>query len=102
MPAPFAARESRLNSAVERHLTNAEVVFNAGAPFGAVFGREAANPFGGESVDAAEHTLGFIASRAPALAEGDEVLVNGVVYRVTGDVQPDESGWLTVNVYPAT
>lgn len=100
MPAPFAAREARLNSAVERHLSNVEVVFPGVPAFGAVLRRMPANPFGGEAVDVAEMELGFIAARAPGLAEGDELLVGGVLHRVAGDVQPDETGWLSVNVYP--
>lgn len=102
MPAPFAAREARLNSAVERHISNVEVVFDGGQAFGAVLRRVPANPFGGEAVDAAELELGFIASRAPGLIEGAELMVGGVLHRVTGDVQPDETGWLNVSVYPVS
>lgn len=100
MLSPFAAIESRINSAVERRLANVEVVHNSGEPFGAILDRAASDPFGARSVDAATMVLGFVASRAPGLVEGSELLVNGVAHVVTGDVQPDETGWLKVNVYP--
>jgi hypothetical protein len=98
--APFARHAERLNAAVESHLANVEVAVGDGAAFGAVLGREASAPFGSESVDAAEITLGFLASRAPGLKPGDELLIDFVPHRVSGQVQPDETGWLTVSVYP--
>jgi hypothetical protein len=100
MPAPFAALDQRVNSAVERALSNAVASHAGGPEFGVQFGREAVQVFGGDAVDAAQLTVGFIASRAPGLTEGGVLTVDGVPHRVTGDVQPDETGWLTVRVYP--
>lgn len=97
---PFAALEAGLNAAVERHLANVEVVFAGGEAFGAVLTREAADPFGGATVDAAALLLGFVAARAPGLVEGSELLIGGVAHVVSGSVQPDASGWLNVSVYP--
>jgi hypothetical protein len=99
MPAPFAALEARLNGAVEQRLTNVQAVFGGGEPFGAIFTREVGDAFGGV-VDAPRLTLGFLRSRAPALVNGSEILVDGVAHVVDSPVQPDASGWLTINVYP--
>ena len=51
--APFAALESRLNGAVQKRLANATAVYNGGAPFGVLFDRSPADPFGTGAVDAA-------------------------------------------------
>ena len=97
----FAALESRLNGAVEVHLSNAIVEFDGGIPFGGDFGRaQSADPFGGAAVDAADFRLSFDAARAPGLAEGRTITVDGVDYRVTGGVQADQSGWITISIYP--
>lgn len=93
-------RFARINGAVERAHANVTVTHQGGEPFGAVLERGASDPFGVRAVDAATVELGFIATRAPGLVEGDELLVNGVAHIVTGDVQPSETGWLKVNVYP--
>jgi hypothetical protein len=98
MSSPFAAIESRINSAVERRLANVEVVHGGGQPFGAVLDRVPSAPYG-VAVDSSLLVLGFIATRAPGLVEGGELLVNGVAHIVTGDVQPSETGWLKVNVH---
>lgn len=97
----FAALETRLNGAVESHLSNAIVEFDGGEPFGGDFGRaQSADPFGGAAVDAADFRLSFDSARAPGLAEGRTIMVDGVDYTVTSGVQPDQSGWITVSVYP--
>ncbi|MBQ0919068.1 hypothetical protein KBW71_11530 [Hydrogenophaga aromaticivorans] len=93
-------RLSRINGAVERAHANVEVVHSGGEPFGAILDRAASDPFGGRAVDSATMELGFVAARAPGLVEGGELLVNGVAHVVKGGVQPDETGWLKVNVYP--
>lgn len=97
MPSPFASIASRVNSAVERRLANVEVIFAGGQPFGAILDRVPSAPYG--VVDANAKVLGFVASRAPGLAEGSELRVDGVAHIVSGGVQPDEGGWLRVNVY---
>lgn len=96
----FAALESRLNGAVEVHLSNAIAEFGGGVPFGVDFGRaQAADPFGGVAVDAADFRAAFDAARAPGLIEGSVLTVDGEDYRVVGGVQPDQSGWLSVSLY---
>lgn len=97
--APFAQLEARLNSAIERRLANVEVVHAGGEPFGAVLDRAASDPFGG-AVDATQLTLGLNAARVPGLVEGADLLVAGVLHTVTGPVQPDAFGWLSLRIYP--
>jgi hypothetical protein len=36
----------------------------------------------------------------PGLAEGGELVIDGVTYVVSSPVQPDASGWVSVSVYP--
>ena len=96
---PFKALESRINSAVQRCLSNATAVYQAGEPFAVQYDRFAADPFG-PAVDLADIRLSFPAACAPGLAHGSEIVVDGVVYVVAGQVQPDASGWLVCNVYP--
>lgn len=99
--APFAALESRLNSAVQRLLANATATHQGGEPFGVLLSREGQQPWGGDTVDAAQVTLGMPAAQVADIAEGGELVINGATtYVVTGPVQPDETGWLTVAVYP--
>ena len=88
---PFARLHQRLNSAVERALADTVAVFQGGEPFGVLLGREGVEPFGAQAASSA-HT--------PGLVEGSELVLGGVVHLVSGLVQPDESGWVTVSVYP--
>lgn len=98
--APFAALESRMNSAVQRRLANATAVHNGGAPFGVLFDRSPADPFGAGTVDSARYDVAFVAANAPGLAEGAEMTINGTVYIVATGVQPDAGGWVNLSVYP--
>jgi hypothetical protein len=98
--APFARLHQRLNSAVERALADTVGVFQGGGPFGVLLGREGVEPFGAQSVNTAALTASFSLAHAPGLVEGSELVLGGVVHLVSGPVQPDESGWVTVSVYP--
>lgn len=98
--APFAALESRLNSAVQKRLANATAVHNGGAPFGVLFDRSPADPFGNGAVDAAAYSVSFVAANAPGLAEGGTLVIDGVAYTVASGVQPDAGGWVSLAVYP--
>lgn len=98
--APFAALESRLNSAVQKHIANATAVYNGGAPFGVLFDRSPADPFGTGAVDSARHDVSFVAANAPGLAEGGTLVIDGAAYIVATSVQPDAGGWVTLSVYP--
>lgn len=98
--APFAALESRLNGAVQKHIANATAVYNGGAPFGVLFDRTPADPFGTGAVDSARYDVAFVAANAPGLAEGSEMTINGTAYIVATGVQADAGGWVTLSVYP--
>ena len=97
---PFARLHQRLNSAVERALADTVGVFQGGEPFGVLLGREGVEPFGAQAVNTAALTASFSVAHAPGLVEGSELVLGGVVHLVSGQVQPDESGWVTVSVYP--
>ena len=98
--APFAALESRLNGAVQKRLSNATATHQGGEPFGVLLGREGVEPFGAQAASAAAITASFSVAHTPGLVEGSELVLGGVVHLVSGQVQPDESGWVTVSVYP--
>lgn len=98
--APFAALESRLNGAVQKRLSNATATYNGGTPFGVLFDRSPADPFGTGAVDAAAYSVSFMAANAPGLAEGGELVINGTAYIVASGVQPDAGGWVSLTVYP--
>ena len=85
---PFARLHQRLNSAVERALSDTVGVFQGGEPFGA------------QAASSAAITASFSVAHTPGLVEGSELVLGGVVHLVSGPVQPDESGWVTVSVYP--
>ncbi|KQO23491.1 hypothetical protein [Acidovorax sp. Leaf78] len=94
--APFADRAARLNRAVEAHLSNATATFEGGQPFGVQLEKGQTDGFGGAGgvVDGPEITVSLnVAAHAPGLAEGGQLVIDGVVYTVGVGVQPDSSGW---------
>lgn len=93
-------RHDRINGAVTRAHANATAVYNGGTPFGVLFDRSPADPFGTGAVDSARHDVSFVAANAPGLAEGSELAINGIAYIVATSVQPDAGGWVTLSVYP--
>lgn len=97
---PFATLESRVNDVVERRLANAQGVYQGGKPFGVIFDREGDGVLDGNTVDMASLTAGFRIANTPGLAAGSELVIDGVVHEVAGQVQPDAGGWVTVTVYP--
>lgn len=98
--APFAAAMHMLNASVPAVLSNATAVYQGGAPFGVLFDRSPADPFGTGAVDSARHDVSFVAANAPGLAEGGELAINGTAYIVATGVQADAGGWVTLSVYP--
>jgi len=93
-------RHARINGAVERAHANATAVHNGGTPFGVLFDRSPADPFGNGAVDAAACTAAFCLVNAPGLVEGGELVIDGTAYVVASGVQPDAGGWVTLSVYP--
>ena len=95
-----ADRHARVRSALERHHANMAATYEGGEPFGVLLGREGVEPFGAQAASAAAITASFSVAHTPGLVEGSELVLGGVVHLVSGLVQPDESGWVTVSVYP--
>lgn len=102
MPA-FTAIAQRVNAAVERRLADATATYQGGDPFAVLLDREQTGAFGGggDLVDAPALTCSFDLRHALGLAEGSELVINGVRHRVGRGVQPDSSGWVTVEVFAA-
>ncbi len=96
---PFAALEARINAAAERRLANVSVVYQSGAAFGALLSRSQAEPFGG-AVDVAGLSVAYCVVNTPGIAEGSELILDGIPHVVTGPVQPDAGGWVELSVYP--
>lgn len=106
--APFAALESRLNSAVQQRLSNATVQLTPGAPaWAATYATELPErtPFA-DVADVPVHTLAMWLEGIGDLAEGAELIVTtrswpaGQRCQVTTPVVPDSSGWATFEVVP--
>ena len=93
-------RHARINGAVMRTHANATAVYNGGTPFGVLFDRSPADPFGNGAVDAAACTAAFCLVNALGLVEGGELVIDGTAYVVASGVQPDAGGWVTLSVYP--
>ena len=97
--APFALVEQATNAAVQAMLANATATHNGGTPFGVLFDRAPADPFGG-AVDAAACAAAFCLANAPGLAKNDELVINSTAYIVASGVQPNASDWISLTVYP--
>lgn len=100
--APFAAAMHMLNDSVPAVLANATATHNSGTPFGVLFDRSPADPFGTGAVDSEACTVAFCAANAPGLAEGGTLVIDGAAYTVASGVQPDAGGWVSLSVYPKT
>lgn len=98
--APFADAMRMLNASVPAVLVNAMATHNSGTPFGVLFDRAPADPFGTGAVDATGYSASFVAANAPGLAEGGTLVIDGVAYTVASGVQPDAGGWVTLSIYP--
>lgn len=97
--APFASIGTLVNQSVEELLANAVAVYQDGTPFGVLFTRAGDDPFDG-ALDATGYSCSFSLSHAPSLAKADALVIDGVIYIVSGPVQPDSSGWVRVSLYP--
>lgn len=100
MPTAFSRAEQRLNAAVSKHLANASAVHAGGDPFPVLFDRGGVQPFG-EVVDTVAARASFERAYAPTLVRGGSLHIDGVAYMVESDVEPDASGWVTVDLFPA-
>ncbi|WP_313571409.1 head-tail joining protein [Comamonas terrigena] len=94
--APFAARQKRLNAAVQRRLADAVAVWRGGDPFGVLLDQGSHEAFGDVAVG--EVVCNLPLTCAPGLARGDELVIDGVPYEVAAPVQPDASGWVALQL----
>lgn len=92
-------RQARINGAVERAHANASATYQGGEPFGVLFDRTASDPYG-QAVDVAALSVGYCVANTPGVREGSELVIDGVLHVVTGPVQPDAGGWVSLSVYP--
>lgn len=84
-------------------LANATATYQAGEPFGVLFDRAQSDGFGGDGrvMDSAACSVSLNLAHAPGLAEGSELVIDGVVYVVGGGVQGDSSGWASdISIFP--
>jgi hypothetical protein len=93
MPAPFAALETRINTACRDRLANAEAIIGSATVSG-IFGQVYAESMGGM---AAGRDLSFQAleSDVGAICVGSTLSISGISYRVASH-EPDGAGWLTL------
>lgn len=92
-------RQARINGAVERAHANATATYQGGEPFGVILNREVADTYA-PAVDVAQISVAYCVANTPGVREGSELVVNGVVHKVAGPVQPDAGGWVVLLVYP--
>ena len=97
--APFAAVEALVNQGVAQHLANATATYQGGEPFGVLFERASADPYGTGEVDASSYTAGFCIANAPGLQRGGELVIDGTTYQVASDVTPDAGGWVGITLF---
>ena len=96
---PFSDRMARLRSAVVQHLSSETARCEGGEPFGVRFTRGAR--------DAVDIVGGYSAScslrigDAPGLHQGSVLDIGGRLWVVASPVEPDETGWVTVQLQEA-
>jgi len=96
MSAPFAALEARVNRTVGARLSNAEAVYQGGEPFGVIFDANAER--WEEGVESVGPQAAFLLSQTPGLKQGHTLTIAGTPYLVTRGLQPDSSGWVTLQL----
>jgi hypothetical protein len=96
--APFAALQARANRAVLSRLANATATYLGGQPFGVLFERTPAEPFG-EVVEASARTCSLDEAMVPGIEQGSVLVIDGAAYRVSSGAEPDETGWLQLQVF---
>ena len=90
--APFAAVQASINAGCTQLLANALATFNGGEPFAVLFERVPVEVMG--EITGYAPRVSLEASYATGLAQGAQLTISGTAYSVTGNVEPDESGWI--------
>ncbi|MEG2468990.1 MAG: hypothetical protein RSB86_16570 [Comamonas sp.] len=94
--APFAAVGALINQGVSQHLANALCTFNSSQPFGVIFDRVPRDALG--IVSGYAPSCSFCVVNAPGLGQGGCLQIDGVAYEVVEPVEPDASGWVTLQL----
>lgn len=97
--APFADVEALINRGVSAMLPNAVATVAGGEPFGVIFDRTPVEPLGLMASYAPKAS--FELARAPGLVQTSVLHIDGAAYTVVSDVQPDSSGWVTLELREA-
>ena len=92
---PGAERAGRVRSAQQRHHANAVAVWQGGEPFGVILRgpREALGMVGAYVL-----ACRLPADMVPGIAQGEPIEIDQVNYRIAEPPQPDESGWLLLQL----
>lgn len=93
MPAPFAALNARVNTAVRDRLSDAVATIGV-AEVAGVFRNGYAEGLSGLAAGSAP-SFGCLADDAPGIAVGDALSISGQSYTVAS-VEPDGAGWLVL------
>lgn len=93
---PFADRAARVRGAQIRHCANAVASYAGGDPFGVILRRAPHDSLGviGGSSPACSLEL----ASAPNLEQGSVLHIDGVAYAVADPIEPDSSGWVTLQL----
>lgn len=97
--ARFAAIEQRVNRVVFGRLSNAIAAADGGQPFGVMFERPYADPFGPGVVDAEQAQCIAPMASVQALHHGCALTVDGARYRIER-IEPDGVGGALVILFP--
>lgn len=92
--APFAAMESRLNSAIMKRLSNAVATLPGGAQVAVIFDNGYAQSLGG-MVESSMPSCQIASTDAAALVQGSAITINTVAYQVK-EVHQDGTGITTL------
>lgn len=96
MSTPFARIEARVNEAVSRRLSNAIARFDGGEPFQVILDHEFHQSL--DSIGGYVTTCSLYLACAPGLEQGSELHIDDVAYTVVDPVEPDSSGWVTLQL----
>ena len=96
MLAPFADRAARVRGAQIRHCANAVASFAGAEPFGVIFRRASHESL--DLVGGYAPSCSLYLASAPGLEQGSVLQIDGIAYAVAGPVEPDSSGWATLQL----
>jgi len=96
MLAPFADRAARVRGAQIRHCANAVASHAGGEPFGVIFRRAPHDSL--DVIGGSMSTCSLELASVPDLEQDGVLHINGVAYTVANPIEPDSSGWVTLQL----